>query len=186
MTQKSDAKDFESFRNLYPELSPEELEEAKYNFDRYVEVAVAVCGSIPGDAERTDLLRKLVATLGLGKGANAKNIEARRALRQPADPVPLEELMEETANQNIEIFETLLARPSLIYDLALTSEKRQLIDIVTTNLRVDPDGLYLTYRKPFDIIAARRQEKPLSPAEDLTVFVPIEKKPRESQRRSRS
>jgi hypothetical protein len=176
MTQKSDEKDFESFRKLYPELSQGDLEEAKYNFDRYVETALAVFNSIPGDAERIDLLRKLVGTLDLGISAKTKRAEACRALRLPDEPVPLDDLIKETRNRKMEIFDALIVRPDLLYDLALISEKRQIIDIVTTNRRVDSEGLYLTYRKPFDIIAARPKGKQLSPNDTLSVFVPIEKK----------
>ena len=60
--QKSDSKDGPTIRELYPDLSDEQLKEAEENLERYLELALRIYERIRSDPEAYSQFRALTAS----------------------------------------------------------------------------------------------------------------------------
>lgn len=151
MPQAKDDKPDERLRQLYPDLSEKDLAEAGYNLDRYIEVVLRICESLrdPGRAEQ---IAELLDHAAASNPEKLQEIEARRAARPQDAPVPLGDLIEETAAKRPDFLMTLISTPALAYKIARFEEKRELIAILTEHpWYVSKDReIEITLRKPFD------------------------------------
>jgi hypothetical protein len=149
MPRAKDEKPDERLRQLYPDLSKEDLVEVECNLDRYIQVILRICESLrePGRAKQLVELLEHVAAQNPEK---LQEIELRRAARPKDAPVPLDDLIEETAAKRPDTLMTLISTPALAYKIARFEEKRELIQIMTKDWLASGKEIEVALRKPFD------------------------------------
>jgi len=136
---------------LYPDLSEEELEEASYNMNRYLEVIARIHSALVHDPARKEQLTNLVADLPPSNEAKVTEIHTKRAARGANAPVPLDELIQETAARKPDLLKELIMNPAFAFRVAVGMEKRELLVALTNDERTLKDKqLHMTFRKPFD------------------------------------
>jgi hypothetical protein len=149
MPRAKDEKSDERLRQLYPDLDEEDLAGVECNLDRYIQVILRIFESLR-DPSRAEQLTELLEHVAASDPQKFRDIEARRATRPADAPVPLDDVIEETAAQRPDIFMTLISAPALAYKIAQFEEKRELIQVMTKDWFASGKEIQVALRKPFN------------------------------------
>ena len=144
-------------RRLYPELSSEELQTLQFNFDSYISTVNDICDAVAKDPARMAALAQGVAN---ARRQTEYSIESpvplrtgnrrRRGFSTRGGPVPLEELVEHRASQDLEVLARIVSTPYLVFALANQEEQRSLLRVLLTDRIVSGKTISCRLRPPFD------------------------------------